>query len=146
MAEARFSGSAALVLVDGATPLRAEPALFESMLEGWRRQQQSRRLGASIVEARERAVRRFAEFTGTWPWCWTPEQVESWIAAGGWAHSTVRSYQGALAVFLDYVCDPRYGWVAECEQRVGTRPVRPATSGTPPGTWRTTRAGRAGAR
>jgi integrase/recombinase XerC len=50
--------------------------------------------------------------------------VEAWIAAGGWAHSTVRSYQGALAVFLDYVCDPRYGWVAECEQRVGVRPVQ----------------------
>ena len=27
-------------------------------------------------------------------------------------------------MFLDYVCDPRYGWVAECEQRVGARPVQ----------------------
>jgi hypothetical protein len=27
------------VLVDGAVPLRPEPALFEAMLEGWRRQQ-----------------------------------------------------------------------------------------------------------
>ncbi len=51
-------------------------------------------------------------------------QVEAWIAQGRWAHSTVRSYQGALAVFLEYVCDPRYGWVAECEQRVGARPVQ----------------------
>ena len=124
MAEFRVAGSAALVLVDGATPLRVEPALFESMLAGWRRQQQSRRLGASIVEARERTVRRFAEFTGAWPWCWSPEQVEGWVASGGWAHSTVRSYQGALAVFLDYVCDPRYGWVGECEARVGARPVQ----------------------
>ena len=38
------------------------------------------------------------------------------------AHSTVRSYEGALAVFLDYVCDPRYGWAAECRQRVGAAP------------------------
>jgi site-specific recombinase XerD len=36
----------------------------------------------------------------------------------------VPSYQGALAVFLDYVCDPRYGWVGECEARVGARPVQ----------------------
>jgi integrase/recombinase XerC len=33
-------------------------------------------------------------------------------------------YQGALAVFLEFACDPRYGWVAECEQRVGARPVQ----------------------
>jgi integrase/recombinase XerC len=87
---ARVAGSAPLVLVDGATPLRVESALFESMLEGWRRQQQSRRLSESIVAARERTVRRFAEFTSGWPWCWTPEQVENWISTGGWAHSTVR--------------------------------------------------------
>lgn len=124
MAQVPVAGSAALVLVSGVTPLRAEPALFESMLAGWRRQQQSRRLGESIVAARERTVRRFAEFTGAWPWCWTPQQVEEWISAGGWAHSTVRSYQGAVAVFLDYLCDGRYGWVAECEQRVGARPVQ----------------------
>ena len=37
--------------------------------------------------------------TGIMPW--TPEQVELWSCSGGWAHSTIRSYQGALAVFLD---------------------------------------------
>ena len=51
-------------------------------------------------------------------------QAEAWVASGGWAHSTVRSYEGALALFLDYVCDPRYGWVSECEQRVGAVPVQ----------------------
>lgn len=124
MSGSGVAGSAALVLVEGVTPLRVEPALFEAMLSGWRRQQESRRLSPSIVGARERTVRRFAGFTGSWPWCWRPEQVDSWVSGGGWAHSTVRSYQGALAVFLDYVCDPRYGWVAECEQRVGARPVQ----------------------
>jgi len=118
------SGSAALALVEGATPVRPEPALFEAMLSGWRRQQVSRRLSASLIEGRERVVRRFQEFTGGWPWGWTPEQVESFIAAGGWAHSTVRSYQGALSSFLGFATDPRYGWVAECEQRVGARPVQ----------------------
>jgi hypothetical protein len=47
-----------------------------------------------------------------------------WPGQVGWAHSTVRSYQGALAMFLAYVCDPRYGCIAECEQRVGARPVQ----------------------
>ena len=27
-------------------------------------------------------------------------------------------------MFLEYVCDNRYGWVAECEQRVGARPAQ----------------------
>ena len=120
----RVAGSAALSLVTAATPPRAESGLFEAMLAGWARQQQSRRLGESIIGSRERTVRRFGEFTGGWPWQWSAAQLEGWIGTGGWAHSTVRSYQGAVAAFLDYVCDPRYGWVAECEQRLGVRPVQ----------------------
>ena len=44
------------------------------------------------------------------------------MAESSWAHSTVRGYQGAVAAFCGYVTDPRYGWVGECEQRVGARP------------------------
>src|SRR6266566_5456351 len=91
---------------------------------GWRRQQQARRLTARLIGERERVGRQFAEFTGCWPWQWTAAQAEAWVASGGWAHSTVRSYEGALALFLEYVCDPRYGWVSECEQRVGAVPVQ----------------------
>jgi hypothetical protein len=121
---AGIAGSAALVLVEGVVPIRPEPALFEAMLEGWRRQQAARRLSTGVVDGRERLVRRFQEFTGVWPWQWSPAQVDSWAASGEWAHSTVRSYQGALATFLDYVCDPRYGWPVECQQRVGAVPVQ----------------------
>jgi integrase/recombinase XerC len=118
------AGTAALSLVTGATPLRPEPALFEAMLEGWRRQQKARRLSPALIDGRERLIRRFGAVTGAWPWQWTPEQAETWLSDGGWAHSTIRSYQGTLALFLDYVCDSRYGWVAECQQQVGTRPVQ----------------------
>src|SRR6187402_809292 len=89
-----------------------------------RRVVEGTRVGGSIIGSRERTVRRFGEFTGGWPWEWSPAQLEAWIGAGGWAHSTVRSYQGAVAAFLDYVCDPRYGWVSECEQQLGVRPVQ----------------------
>jgi hypothetical protein len=116
------SGAVALALVGGATPLRVESALFEEMLLGWRRQQLSRRLGGSLIDGRERTVRRFQVFAEGWPWSWRAEQLERWVAEGGWAHSTVRCYQGAVAAFCSYVTDPRYGWVAECEQRVGARP------------------------
>lgn len=130
MVAGSVDGSAALTLLAGVTPLREAESLFDAMLAGWTRQQRSRRLGESIIGTRERTVRRFAEFTQAWPWQWSPVQVEAWIEAGGWAHSTIRAYptirayQGALAVLLDYVCDPRYGWIAQCEQRVGARPVQ----------------------
>ena len=79
----KVAGSAALVLVDGATPLRPEPALFEAMLEGWERQQRSRRLSESLIAGRGRLVRRFQVFTGAWPWDWTSEQARS-VDLFGW--------------------------------------------------------------
>jgi integrase/recombinase XerC len=98
--------------------------LFEEMLAGWRRQQRARRLSGPLVANRERIVRRFATFTGCWPWQWTAAQAESWLVSGGWAHSTARACQGALGMFLHYARDPRDGWVAECEQRVAAAPVQ----------------------
>jgi hypothetical protein len=41
-----------------------EPALFEAMLEGWRRQQGARRLTGLLIESRIRLIRRFAV---AWP-------------------------------------------------------------------------------
>ena len=49
----RLTGAAALVVVEGVQQLRPEAGLFESMLEGWRLQQESRRLGSSIIAGRE---------------------------------------------------------------------------------------------
>ena len=65
--DGRPAGSAALVLVGAATPLHPEPALFDAMIEGWRRQHAARRLSPAITRCRERTVRRFQEFTGAWP-------------------------------------------------------------------------------
>ena len=115
-------GVTALAVVAGARPVGVESALFEQMLVGWRRQQLSRRLGESLIEGRERTVRRFQLFAQGWPWSWRAEDLERWVAESSWAHSTVRGYQGAVAAFCGYVTDPRYGWVGECEQRVGARP------------------------
>ena len=36
----------------------------------------------------------------------------------------MRSYQGSIAVFLDYPCDPRYGWAEICQREVGEIPVQ----------------------
>jgi integrase/recombinase XerC len=113
-----------LVLVGAATPLHPESALFEAMIEGWRRQHSARRLSPTITRCRERTVRRFQEFCGSWPWEWRAEQLEAWVAQGQWAHSTIRSYEGSISLFLAYVCDPRYEWGQACAERVGAVPVQ----------------------
>lgn len=120
----QVAGAAGLVVVEGVTPLRPEPALFEEMLEGWARQQRSRRLSASMIAGRARVVRRLQGFTGTWPWSWRPEDVERWVSSNSWAHSTVRNYEGALGAFMDYLSDDRYEWPALCRQRVGAVPTQ----------------------
>lgn len=121
------AGAAHLVLVQGAALLHPEPAVFEGMLAGWRIQQESRLLAGPTVGARDKTVRRFQAFTGEYPWRWRPQDVEEWtvsLRSASRAHSTIRAYQNALAMFMGYLCDARYGWVAECEERFGEHPVQ----------------------
>jgi hypothetical protein len=124
----QLAGSARLVLVQGPALLHPEQAVFDAMLAGWRAQQRSRLLADTTVLWRERIVRRFAEFTTAFPWSWTASDVEDWtsslLSRNGHVDSTIRSYQGAVACFLDYVVDARYGWATECEARFGTHPVQ----------------------
>ena len=123
-----LAGSARLVLVQGPSLLHPERAVFEAMLAGWQAQQRSRLLAETTVLWRERLVRRFAEFCDGFPWTWTATDMEDWtsslLSRNGHSHSTIRSYQGAVACFLDYVVDARYGWADECESRFGTHPVQ----------------------
>ena len=135
------TGSIALMLAGGATPLRVEQGLFEEMLAGWDRQQRSRRLSEGIIRGRAQVVRRFAAHTGSWPWAWTPGMFEAWVAESNWAYSTVRGYQGAVAGFWT-TSATRVGWVEECEDRVGTVRCRSVTRTTSRCMLRTTRAGR----
>ena len=146
----QLAGSARLVLVQGPALLHPERTVFDAMLAGWQAQQRSRLLADTTVLWRERIVRRFAEFTNAFPWSWTASDVEDWtsslLSRNGHAHATIRSYQGAVACFLDYVVDARYGWAASARRGSGRIRCRSATSGTPPRTSPTTRAARAGGR
>jgi integrase len=77
-----------------------------------------------MISGRERVVRRFQESTGTWPWRWRPEEVGRWISSNNWARSTVRNYGGALARFMGYLADDRYGWAEACRRRAGAVPAQ----------------------
>lgn len=111
----------------GVRPLRLEEAVFEAALVGWRRQQAGRHLREGTTRARELVVRRFRARTGRWPWGWRAIDVDEWMEDLGapprrLAVSTLRSYQGALRAFMDYLSDERYPWVGICEQQFGARP------------------------
>lgn len=120
------AGAAHLVLADGVVHLDASRAVFAGMLSGWAAQQRSRMLNETTITGRDRIVARFAEHTNEYPWAWRAQDVEEFtttLRSGGAAHSTIRGYQHILGLFVDFVCDPRYGWVTECEQRFGRAPA-----------------------
>jgi integrase/recombinase XerC len=124
---ARVSGSAAEVLAAGVAFLDPAEAVFEAMVAGWVMQQTSRLLAPITIERRRQVVRRFVAFTNDYPWAWTPADVEEWtssLVAKGLSHSTLQNYQQTVALFIDYVCDGRYGWAQVCEERFGAAPVQ----------------------
>ena len=97
----------------GAALLHPEETVFEAMLEGWRTQQTSRYLNAMTVRQREAQVRRFQRWANEYPWAWKAADVEEWTTAAiserHLAHSTVSDYT-TLRLFMEFICDARYGW------------------------------------
>jgi hypothetical protein len=132
-----IEGAAHLVLTSKAVPLHPAESTFEAMLTGWERQQRSRLLASSTIRSRIDLLRRFATFTNTFPWEWKPGDVEDWateLRSGPQprAHSTVRMYLNQVAMFCDYLTDPRYGWGDQCEERFGTHPIQICHEGNLP--------------
>ncbi|WND39971.1 phage integrase N-terminal SAM-like domain-containing protein [Streptomyces sp. BB1-1-1] len=109
-----LEGSAQLELVSGVVQLRPENAMFDAMLRGWRAQQKSRGLKDDTIGPRERLIRRFLEFANDYPWQWTPAHMDEWSVSltsdKHLAPSTIRSYQGTVRLFSEFLIDGRYGW------------------------------------
>ena len=120
-------GAARLELTAGVVHLRPEDAMVEAMLRGWRVQQLSRGLQEDSIAQREQLIRQFLAFTNEYPWQWSAAHVDEWssslVAERRLAPSTVRSYQGKLRLFTEFLTDGRYGWAAACEEAFGTFPV-----------------------
>lgn len=115
-------GSAHLVLASGVVHLDEQAAVFEAMLGGWQRQQQSRLLAEGTIAPRLLLLRRFVEFAQVYPWQWTAGDVEDFTVSlmsgqSRLAPSTIRGYHLVLRMFCDYLLDARYGWVAACDVR-----------------------------
>jgi site-specific recombinase XerD len=114
-----------LRLVPGASP---EERVFGEMVDGWKTQRLSRNLAYGTVVSGARIVERFSADVGAYPWQWSPADLESWLAGmrlhEGLAHSTLRSYGLCVAAFLEYACNPAYGWGAVCMESFGNHPVQ----------------------
>ena len=127
---ADLEGAAHLVLADGVVHLDPAPAVFEAMLEGWTRQQRTRFLKwEGTIKPRLSLVRRFAAFTGQYPWEWQPAEVEAFFGHiraenPAFTVSAGRQYQNSLRMFMDFICDARYGWLATCQERFGQAPAQ----------------------
>jgi integrase/recombinase XerC len=123
----KVPGSAGLVLVDGVIHLDEPAAVFEGMLTGWERQQKSRMLGESTISSRLALLRRFTDFADSYPWSWSPADVEDFtisLTSGGTrlAPSTIRGYHLTLRMFCDYLTDARYEWPRQCRDRFAQVP------------------------
>ncbi|WP_405692514.1 hypothetical protein [Streptomyces sp. NBC_00057] len=84
---------------------------------------------ATVIAERIGWERGLAVFTATYPWEWTPEDVEAYFShqSSGdspLAHSTVRGQQGDLQMFCAFIVDGRYGWAAACEEAFGQVPAQ----------------------
>jgi integrase/recombinase XerC len=126
------AGGATVALVEGVAFLDPAASVFAAMVDGWAAQMVSRGLKRETIESRLWLLRRFEAFTNEYPWQWTPSALEDFAAnlrSGGSpvALSTLRGYEAHLAMFCDYVCDARYGWVTVCEERFGSHPIQVCT-------------------
>ncbi|MCC3651450.1 site-specific integrase [Streptomyces sp. S07_1.15] len=120
-------GSAHLVLARNVVHLDPAPAVFKAMVEGWARQQSARFLKPKTIDPRLRLIERLEEFTGQYPWQWTPADGEAFIAhlRGGRKPiqmSTARTYEVTISLFMEYLLDARYGWLQACLERFGDTP------------------------
>lgn len=127
MVVSQVPGSVELVLAGNVVHLDPEQAVFQAMLEGWRRQQAARYLGAETIAQRLRVIRRVEQFSGLYPWQWTPAEGEAFIdhlrsgeTPVRW--STARNYEIIVRLFLEFLLDARYGWARVCEERFGQAP------------------------
>jgi site-specific recombinase XerD len=93
-------------------------AFFEQILTGWKRQQVTKNFTEKTVRRRIASVMAFAEFTGKFPWEWTPSDADDHFAhlrgVKNLAHETSRAYQSDLFLFCAYATNESYEWNEIC--------------------------------
>ncbi|MFE0420060.1 tyrosine-type recombinase/integrase [Streptomyces tendae] len=116
-------GVARLHVVEGVSMLRPQAAVFEKTLQGFGDHQRARHLAPDTIKSRARIARQVQAFSGGYPWepVWNHAMFDRWSAmqAKEVTTSTLRGYQGDLALYLAYLCDPAYEWPQVCLETFG---------------------------
>ena len=126
----RVVGSVPRSLRDPSIQLfRAEERVFEAMVEGWRTQMLAKGSEVSTIKPKLALVKRFQEYTGTYPWEWSPVDYEEFVAepkSNGEprAKATMRAYSGTIGEFCSYTTNPAYGWVGYCAATFDDHPAQ----------------------
>ena len=82
-----------------------------------------------MIDSRITLLRRLTEFAESFPWAWTPGDVEDFTVSfmsgeQRLAPSTVRGYYLTLRMFCDYLTDARYDWPQQRRGRFDQVPIQ----------------------
>lgn len=107
---------------------------FEQLLTGWKRAQFTKNFTERTVKRRIRTVMRFADFTGRYPWEWTPADADEFFdhlrGVNNVAQETARAYQSDLAQFCTFITSEYYEWNDTCLRLFGASMSQTRTRGT----------------
>lgn len=97
---------------------------LSEVLTGWKRQQLTRNFVEKTIKRRQRAVLAFADFTGKFPWEWTPGDADDYFAylrhVKGLVQETIRAYQSDISLFCGYATSDQYPWNESCGRMFGS--------------------------
>ena len=96
---------------------------FEQLLTGWKRAQFTKNFTERTVKRRLRTVMRFTDFTGKYPWEWTPADADEFFdhlrGVNNVAQETARAYQSDIGQFCTYITSDYYEWNDTCLRLFG---------------------------
>lgn len=102
-----------------------DPDVFlAEVLLGWEHALRSAQRKLPYITASKATVVALSDFSGKFPWEWTPGDPDEWFShlrgVKNLAHSTVRKYQGAINMFCRYACSPEYPWAERAAKLFGS--------------------------
>lgn len=117
-------GSGNVAYLPVASDAQNPDAFLDRVLEGWERAQRASDFSPNTIRTRRAVVVKLVDFSGHYPWEWSIGDADEFFAHArgvkNLSHSTVRAYQGAIKLFCDYACNPRYDWSVACAKLFGT--------------------------
>jgi integrase len=101
-----------------------QDAFLSEVLTGWKRAQLTQNFTPQTAKRRIASVMRLADFSGKYPWDWSPIDADDLFAhlrgVKNLALATVRAYQTDIKLFCEYAGNPNYPWNENCGRLFGS--------------------------